>query len=663
MAQTVPGRTIYVDANGLADFSNIQSAIDDSNDGDVLIVNPGIYTGHGNRDIDYLGKAITVRSTDPNDPNIVAATIVDCNASHENQHRGFVFQNAETASCVLAGLTIKNGYARMGGGILCEDSSPSISNCVLTHNQTSGWSDGGAIYCRWYSNPTIHNCIVCNNSTNGEGGGISCWWYSSPSIDGCVIKYNSADHDGGGGISSFKSTPTITQCTVSDNTARYGAGIFGNHDQESPTIAKCIITRNASDYNAGGGIQGCNGPITECIIAGNTAVYAGGGGLNRCHGPITNCIIVNNMVTNGDGGGIYRCAGPITNCLISGNWASDDAGGIDITACRNTITNCTIVDNFARDKGGGIYGWFGTNVELSNSILWNNSGYGNEIALDYDYYNRPCTLTVSNSCVQGGEPDARIDPTCTLVWGAGNFDSVPLFENPGNADYHLLTSSPCIDTGDNNSVPPDRVDLDADGNTTELIPFDLDGNARIVDADNDGNAVVDMGAYEFFVPPIQVSMKFTPQAFNPGSRGNWMKAHFLLPEGYTLEDVDADSPAVIYPPGIESDHMNVFLNDDGLVEIEPAFDRAHFCTIVTGGDPMEVKVAGSLTSGRQFYGTDTIKITTNYLKYLGTLASRWLEAGCADPDWCTGLDLNHDSMVNLVDLALFDGCCIEVIRQ
>ncbi|MHC4559115.1 MAG: hypothetical protein ACYTEX_24375 [Planctomycetota bacterium] len=58
----------------------------------------------------------------------------------------------------------------------------------------------------------------------------------------------------------------------------------------------------------------------------------------------------------------------------------------------------------------------------------------------------------------------------------------------------------------------------------------------------------------------------------------------------------------------------------------------------------------------------SVKITTNYLMYLRTLASRWLEVGCAGPDWCSGLDLNQDALVNLVDLALFDACCIEVIR-
>ena len=60
------------------DFNNIQAAIYDSNDGDTILVAPGIYIGQGNKDISFNGKAITVRSTDPNDPNIVESTIIDC---------------------------------------------------------------------------------------------------------------------------------------------------------------------------------------------------------------------------------------------------------------------------------------------------------------------------------------------------------------------------------------------------------------------------------------------------------------------------------------------------------------------------------------------------------------------------------------------------------
>ena len=66
------GKTIYVDDDGPADFNNIQAAIDDSNDGDTVIISTGTYTGDGNRDINFKGKAITVRSSDPKDPAVVA---------------------------------------------------------------------------------------------------------------------------------------------------------------------------------------------------------------------------------------------------------------------------------------------------------------------------------------------------------------------------------------------------------------------------------------------------------------------------------------------------------------------------------------------------------------------------------------------------------------
>jgi len=85
--------------------------------------------------------------------------------------------------------------------------------------------------------------------------------------------------------------------------------------------------------------------------------------------------------------------------------------------------------------------------------------------------------------------------------------------------------------------------------------------------------------------------------------------------------------------------------------------------VITGGEPIEVTVVGSLTSGQQFYGTDTIKITTNTFEYLAVLASYWLKDDCDKPDWCEGADLDQDSLVNFSDFVLFDGCCIGIIAE
>jgi hypothetical protein len=54
-----------------------------------------------------------------------------------------------------------------------------------------------------------------------------------------------------------------------------------------------------------------------------------------------------------------------------------------------------------------------------------------------------------------------------------------------------MSTSLCVDRGNNNELPSDKLDLDGDGNITEAVPFDLDGNDRI------SNGTVDMGAYEY----------------------------------------------------------------------------------------------------------------------------------------------------------------------
>jgi hypothetical protein len=129
-----------------AQYPNIQAAMDDCNDGDTVIVAPGTYTGPGNREIDFKGKAITVTSTDPNDPNTVAATVIDC----QNAGGGFFFHSYETSSSALAGLTITNGQQTSwpgppGGAIRCYGSGthPLVVNCAITGNSACM---GGGVY-------------------------------------------------------------------------------------------------------------------------------------------------------------------------------------------------------------------------------------------------------------------------------------------------------------------------------------------------------------------------------------------------------------------------------------------------------------------------------------------------------------------------------------
>ncbi|MHC4500846.1 MAG: hypothetical protein ACYS21_17240, partial [Planctomycetota bacterium] len=108
------------------------------------------------------------------------------------------------------------------------------------------------------------------------------------------------------------------------------------------------------------------------------------------------------------------------------------------------------------------------------------------------------------------------------------------------------------------------------------------------------------------------------------------------------------------PFGIESEYIDVLINEDGLVEIESAFDRAAFCGVAADDGLTETTVLGLLTSGQYFGGTDTIHILTTNLGCLSAFASRWLQTDCGSPGWCDGLDLDRDSIVNFVDFAAFN---------
>jgi len=202
------------------DYQTIQAAIDAASDGDTLIVADGTYTGEGNKNLDFKGKAITVQSE-----NGAVNCIIDC----ENSGRGFYFHTGEGSTSVVSGFTITNGYKRLGGGIYCSSSSPSIINCtIISNNAPSGGSagaSGGGIYCA-SSSPTITNCIISGNAVSGgdpsggSGGGISCSSSSSPTITNCTISNNTAsgNHPAGGGIYSPSSSPAITNCILWDNT-------------------------------------------------------------------------------------------------------------------------------------------------------------------------------------------------------------------------------------------------------------------------------------------------------------------------------------------------------------------------------------------------------------------------------------------------------------
>jgi hypothetical protein len=213
-----------------SEYATIQAAINACSNGDVVIVAPGTYTGTGNRDIDFKGKAITVRSE--NGPN---SCIINCDGTYEENHRGFYFNSGEGRDSILEGFTIAYGLivrtCGSGGGIYIDGgASPMISKCNVVHNhvEESGlcFCQGGGIYAGYESNPLITDCIISRNSVGdwGWGGGISC---SQMTIHNSIIINNTAlGYEGeGGGIDAGG---TVVNCTIVNNsTSGVCGGICG----------------------------------------------------------------------------------------------------------------------------------------------------------------------------------------------------------------------------------------------------------------------------------------------------------------------------------------------------------------------------------------------------------------------------------------------------
>ncbi|HUT28222.1 MAG TPA: choice-of-anchor Q domain-containing protein [Sedimentisphaerales bacterium] len=253
------------------EYGTIQAAIAASDDGDTVVVAPGRY--HEN--ISFLGKAVTLRSTDPNNRDIVAATIIDGGGAGSVVN----FMNGERTVSLLDGLTITNGNAVKGGGIYCAFAGPTITNCIITGNSAE---KGGGIY-RCNGGP-IRNCIITGNRAEKGGGLYDC--------DAAVLN-----------------------CIITDNSADYGGGLCGCNG----TVRNCLIARNRADKDGGSGLHEMQGEIINCTIASNAG--NAGAGMHRCSSrSIRNCVIWGNLPAE-----LGRSTSPTYSCVRGG---ADGAGNI-----------------------------------------------------------------------------------------------------------------------------------------------------------------------------------------------------------------------------------------------------------------------------------------------------------------------------------------------
>ncbi|NIA17428.1 MAG: hypothetical protein GWO86_03670, partial [Planctomycetes bacterium] len=277
----------------------ISAGIAAASNGDTVIVADGTYSGASNKNLNFEGKAITLRSE--NGPN---STTINC----EFAGRGFSFQNGEDSNSVLDGFLIQYAYiySGYGAGIFILNSSPTIRNCNFdsTQNQTSP-AYGGAIHIDG-GKPLISNCRITWNFANGPGGGI-------------YIKNQTADPNG--------RKLRITNCTFSDNTVRNspGGAIYIDSGNGEVVIDNCEFYNNGISQGNGRAMSGgavyaaYNSPLTviaNSIFYGNQAAYWGGAVYSVKSMKVMNCLFYANKTTessgsnpNWDGGGAIAVRG------------------------------------------------------------------------------------------------------------------------------------------------------------------------------------------------------------------------------------------------------------------------------------------------------------------------------------------------------------------
>jgi len=236
--------------NGSPDhpFDVIQEAIDVAVDGSTIIVLEGSYY----ENINLTGKNITLTCRDPNDPNVVANTIID------GKGIGSVFTliNGEDANCVLAGFTVTHGRAEFGGGTYCDGSSPTIVRCTFTMNSASY---GGGV-ANLFGSPTLIGCRFTGNRAELGGAVYNAGRHDTGQtlLTNCAFSGNVAKQ-AGGAMYDNNANVGLTNCTFAQNSALVGNALALACDSDEQAHLTNIQLSNCILWDGGDEIWNSDG--------------------------------------------------------------------------------------------------------------------------------------------------------------------------------------------------------------------------------------------------------------------------------------------------------------------------------------------------------------------------------------------------------------------
>ena len=479
-APALRATTFLILPDGTGDFPTIQAGISAVavTDGDILELADGTFSGPGNRDIDYLGKAITIRSRSGNPE----ACVIDA----EFAGRGVFFQSNEGPDSRLERVTITHGSAPEGGGVYClPGCSPSFTGCRFENNTTTG--RGGGLLFRGGSS-SVTDCVFSGNSA-GAGGG--CYALSATAtLDGCSFIGNTAEFGGGANIQA--SAGPVSGCVFEDNVAVERGGGLYIWSANPASVTGCVFTGNRAHEGAGiqlmsyasceihddeftgnqapgrgGAIQLLNwstADVRDCAFTGNDAHEGACVSLELgSSAVIQDCTLLRNTGFWGAGVGV-RDAGSVTlvGCVVGENEAINRAAALYASEATAVLNDCTIYRNHASTYGGALCafqstisaGWctFSENRSDSAGVFY---GFGNS---SISMQRSILAFSPTGPAIACGF-EGTADLICCDVFGNaggdwvgcleaqngvhGNFAADPLFCDPPNGDFTLARGSLC----------------------------------------------------------------------------------------------------------------------------------------------------------------------------------------------------------------------------
>jgi parallel beta-helix repeat protein len=371
-------------------YSTIQAAVDAADDGDVIQVVTGVYTGVHQRggitQVVHVNKSLTLRGG----YTLTQGTVFNPQAypvTLDAQGQGRVLYAAAPTlgagiSLTLEGLRFIGGNAaRMGGdpqgdaggGIYVGDATLTLKNSQVSSNTASD-GNGGGLYIK-SSSATLSDNIISLNDANSGGGGL----YISASV--VIFNHNfvSSNHAFSvGGLFQFDSDATFTGNTFSSNHATFGCGV--SLASGNATFNNNVVSFNTSGETGGGlCLTNNNATLKDNLIVSNAGVFGGGLRILDSNATLSgNSILSNTAHIYGRGGGLYVSGSTITLTAntISFNksqWyfvQSSFGGGLSVSDSTITLDRNTILSNTAV-QGGGMY-LDSVHATLVNNVIADN---------------------------------------------------------------------------------------------------------------------------------------------------------------------------------------------------------------------------------------------------------------------------------------------------